>query len=159
MFHGPSFQGMREVLVDSDDQLIMECLLDEPPTSYSEYATAIYDPVLADVAVQIMGVWVRHHVGVSCLPAAVTRVDNYRALDFGAPFIVIAENFRQPAPNTVLADITVCDTTGEVHWVADTIRSIGNAALNEVFAARATASSTARNDLVTATQTGRPDAK
>jgi len=59
----------------------------------------------------------------------------------------------------VLADITVCDTTGEVHWVADTIRSIGNAALNEVFAARATASSTARNDLVTATQTGRPDAK
>jgi len=41
MFHGPSFQGMREVLVDSDEQLIVECLVDKPPASYSEYTTAI----------------------------------------------------------------------------------------------------------------------
>ena len=147
------------MLVESDDQLIIECLLDKPPTSYSEYTTAIYDPVLADITGQPMSVWVRHHLGVSCLPAAVTRIDAYRALDFGAPFIVIAENFRQPGPNTVLADITVCDTTGEVLRVIDTIRQIGNAALNEVFAASATAPSTARNHQATTPQTGRPDAK
>jgi acyl transferase domain-containing protein len=137
MFHGPSLQGMQQILVDSEDQLIIECCVNEPPTGYPEYTTDFFDPVIADVALQVLGVWVRHHLGISCLPAAVARVDGYRRPDFGAPFIVIAENFRQPAPSIVVADIVVCDATGEVCCVVDSFRVIGNAALNEVFAAGA----------------------
>ncbi|MGA9375992.1 MAG: KR domain-containing protein, partial [Mycobacterium sp.] len=137
MFHGPAFQGMKQILADSEDELVIECLLEEPATPYDDYMTHHFDPLLADVALQVVGVWVRHHLGVSCLPAAVGRVESYRRLDFGEPFVVVAHNIRRPAPNTVLADISACDDTGEVCCRVEGLRAIGNEALNEIFAAGA----------------------
>ena len=55
---------------------------------------------------------------------------------FGAGNTGAAVN-KLVAPSIVVADIVVCDATGEVCCVVDSFRVIGNAALNEVFAAGA----------------------
>ncbi len=133
MFHGPSFQGMRRTLRRSENELVIECQIGRIERREPRCETDIYEPVLSDIALQVVGVWVRERFGESCLPASVERVDIYERLAFDATFVVRAHNLRRPSPNMVAADITLCAPSGVVLATVDTVAAIASDALNEVF--------------------------
>lgn len=90
--------------------------------------------MLSDVALQVVGTWVRRKLGMSCLPSEVKWVDMFGRIPFDEPFVVFGHDFVRKSANTIEVSITVCDATGAVMCVVGRLVAIASEALNEVFA-------------------------
>ncbi|MBF6211177.1 SDR family NAD(P)-dependent oxidoreductase [Nocardia puris] len=134
MFHGPAFRGLRRILRETETEIVLECLVPEPVRREPYFETDIFDPVLSDVALQVVGTWVRRKLGMSCLPSEVKWVDMFGRIPFDEPFVVFGHDFVRKSANTIEVSITVCDATGAVMCVVGRLVAIASEALNEVFA-------------------------
>jgi NADP-dependent 3-hydroxy acid dehydrogenase YdfG/acyl carrier protein len=118
LFHGPALQGIRRVLEQNEDRVVLECSL--PPTSLARGAWAgrRHDPVTADVVLQAALVLGHRLLDAACLPLAVGRIELGAVIPAGEPFVLLVENPRASA--TILrCDVTVCAVDGQVlqRWV------------------------------------------
>ena len=113
LFHGPTLQGLRRVLAQTDDRLVLECTLPATPLARGAYAGRRHDPVTADVVLHGPLVLGHRLLGAACLPLAVGRIELGATIPAGEPFVIIVENPRVSS-SILRSDVTVCATDGTV---------------------------------------------
>lgn len=115
LFHGPSFQGVVDLLNISPHRLTLRCRLPAiAPATQGQFPVRTLNPYLADVGLQALLVWARHTYKAASLPLSTACAEQYRPLRFGTPFFVSME-VRSSDPNHVAADVITHDEQGRVY--------------------------------------------
>jgi NAD(P)-dependent dehydrogenase (short-subunit alcohol dehydrogenase family)/acyl carrier protein len=113
LFHGPALRGIRALLAEDDEHLVLRCELPDAVLGDGGYRTQLYSPVLADLLLQAVLVRVHRTSGRNCLPTAVGAIDVHDVLPDGSPFAVVV---RDVAANgdSVRCTVTACAPDGRV---------------------------------------------
>ncbi|MFC9763288.1 SDR family NAD(P)-dependent oxidoreductase [Rhodococcus jostii] len=112
-FHAPPLQGMRRILRDDADALVLECALSGAPVALGAFTGVLHNPVLADVILQGPPVAGHRALGSACLPLGIGHIDYYDALPDDEPFVLIVDNAR-PGPVDALVDACAVTANGTV---------------------------------------------
>ncbi|ANS31104.1 polyketide-type polyunsaturated fatty acid synthase PfaA [Rhodococcus opacus] len=112
-FHAPPLQGMRRILRDDADALVLECALSGAPVALGAFTGVLHNPVLADVILQGPPVAGHRALGSACLPLGIGRIDYYDALPDDEPFVLIVDNARR-GPVDALVDACAVTANGTV---------------------------------------------
>ncbi|WP_330231609.1 phosphopantetheine-binding protein [Nocardia sp. NBC_00508] len=112
-FHAPALQGLRRIRAVTDDAIVFDCELPAATVARGGYAGRLHDPVLADLILQGPPVLGYRLLGSACLPLGVGRIDYYRPLPAGEPFVLTVDNPR-PGRLDARIDATVTATDGTV---------------------------------------------
>ncbi|GLZ52159.1 type I polyketide synthase [Actinomycetospora sp. NBRC 106378] len=133
LFHGPALQGVRRVLEQSDDRVVLECALPPTPLARGAYAGRRHDPVTADVVLHGPLVLGHRLLGSACLPLAIGRIDLDAVIPAGETFVLLVENPRA-GTSTLRCDVTVCAADGTVlqRWID--VEVVTTAGMDERFA-------------------------
>jgi len=94
LFHGSLLQGVRRVLLQGDDQLVVECELAGADVARGAFGTELHDPVLMDLLLQAPVILGRQLFGLASLPLAVGRVEYLAPLPAGTPFAVVVDGVQ-----------------------------------------------------------------
>ncbi|MCO6011002.1 SDR family NAD(P)-dependent oxidoreductase [Actinoallomurus purpureus] len=132
LFHGPRLQGIRRVLSEGPDSLLLGCRLDDVPLADGAYATASYSPVVADLLLQALGPWGRRHHGVSLLPSNVGSVEVVARAPSGEPFFIAVSGIVRQG-SVFHGTVTACAADGSPYLVFRDVQLVGSAALTEKF--------------------------
>ncbi|MCC3313891.1 type I polyketide synthase [Nocardia africana] len=112
-FHAPALQGLRTIRSESDEVIVIECALPAASVARGGFAGRLHDPVQADLVLQCPPVLGHRLLGAACLPLGIGRVDYYRPLPSGEPFLVVTDNPR-PSRMVALIDATALALDGTV---------------------------------------------
>ncbi|WP_067474798.1 type I polyketide synthase [Nocardia amamiensis] len=112
-FHAPALQGLRRIRAVTDDAIVFDCELPAATVARGAYAGRLHDPVLADLILQGPPVLGYRLLGTACLPLGVGRVEYYRPLPAGEPFVLIVDNPR-PGRFDARIDATAMTADGAV---------------------------------------------
>jgi len=114
LFHGPSFQGVREVLSITAQKLVMRCNLSPvEDRQQGQFPVQTSNPYLYDAIVQSLLIWTQHHHQSPCLPSRLSRLEQYRPIPFGETVYATME-VSQETETAVTGNITVQDERGQV---------------------------------------------
>jgi len=129
LFHGPMFQGIKQIDFLAEDG-IEGCVTGSNPKDCVTNADSSrwnIDPVLLDSAMQLAGIWARHYRDVTVLPTG------FKALHFFGPIPMraTAQIFLNPAMATeLLCDLAVYDENGNLSFVVEGLGGIASKAFN-----------------------------
>jgi len=133
LFHGPSFQGVRQVLNYSPERLTLECEMpDVSEAAQGQFPVQSFNPFLADVQYQSMVIWARLFYGAGSLPLRAQSGEHYRTPAPGALFYVSLE-VRSHSESSLIADIIAHDEAGEVYSRVSGAEVTISAQLNRLF--------------------------
>ncbi|BBC32408.1 hypothetical protein SGFS_037020 [Streptomyces graminofaciens] len=124
LFHGPALRGVRRVLAEAENRLVLECDLAELSPEGGAFSGSRYAPGTADLLLQAGLVWVRLFRGTAGLPLSVGRADLHRALPDGEPFLVVVEPAEPVSGTTASLTITACAPDGTVLARFDGVRVV-----------------------------------
>lgn len=115
LFHGKSFQGVRQILNISQKRLTIECILPETRHQNIEQISASpFNPREADIAFQSMLIWVRNYYKAASLPLRCQRGEYFQRVPTGQIFYVTLEVVMSN-PTKLVADIAFHDREGKVY--------------------------------------------
>lgn len=79
LFHGPDFQGVERVLNISPEGLTTACRLrPASPEQMGQFQDTFFDPILADVHLQSMLIWIHHQKQTTGLPLRIRESMQYK---------------------------------------------------------------------------------
>jgi hypothetical protein len=144
LFHGPALRGVRRVLAEDGNRLVLECSLVAHRPAGGAFDARLYSPVTADLLLQAALVWVRLFRGVASLPTAVSRAELYEALPNGGPFLVVVEPAAADSAGSAngsgaTLDVTACALDGRVLTRLSGVSVVSTPHLAGKFTAGATA--------------------
>jgi len=114
LFHGPTFQGVKRVISVGENRLVLECLLQAiPPNQQGQFPLQTYNPFAYDAIVQSLLIWAQRYYQAPCLPSHLVRLEQFRAIPFGA-LSLVDMNIISHNQTSVVADIIVTDTQGAI---------------------------------------------
>ncbi len=114
LFHGPSFQGVQRVISLGEDRLVLECLLQPiPPDQQGQFPLQTYNPFAYDAIVQSLLIWAQRYYQAPCLPSHLVRLEQFRAIPFGA-LSIVEMKIVSHNQTSVVADIIVTEPQGAV---------------------------------------------
>ncbi|MFC4517109.1 beta-ketoacyl synthase N-terminal-like domain-containing protein [Streptomyces ehimensis] len=124
LFHGPSLRGLKAVLEQGPDRLVVGAALRDPGLAHGAYGGRLYSPCLADLLVQAAALLGMTRFGRAPAPVGVERVELFAPLPDGEPFFIVAE----PGAASVIdlrCDVTACAPDGRVlqRWTGLTLVS------------------------------------
>lgn len=131
-FHAPPLQGMRTILRDTDDALILECQLPGGSVALGAFGGIMHNPVLADLILQGPPVLGHRLLHSACLPLAIGRIDYYDSLPQDEPFVLIVDNARAGAVD-VLVDATAATPDGTVLQRFTDVSVVTTPGLSDMF--------------------------
>ncbi|MVM38948.1 SDR family NAD(P)-dependent oxidoreductase [Spirosoma sp. HMF3257] len=115
LFHGPDFQGVKQVLSWDETSALLLC--EHPGLSWErqgQFPSSSINGFLTDIMYQGLLIWVRRFHDCACLPLTTGCVDMTQELPFGRPFYV-SLRVVQSTEFTMVADLTAFDAvTGVV---------------------------------------------
>ncbi|MET9643679.1 beta-ketoacyl synthase N-terminal-like domain-containing protein [Streptomyces syringium] len=114
LFHGPTLRGLRDVLAEDDDRLVLAARLPDHLLAHGAYAGQLYSPGPADLLLQTAALLGRRYHEDSCAPVSVERVELFTPLPDDAPFAVVAE-LESATALDVRCTVTACSPDGLVH--------------------------------------------
>ncbi|MGW1071982.1 SDR family NAD(P)-dependent oxidoreductase [Streptomyces sp. NPDC002537] len=138
LFHGPTLAGLRNVLEEHDDRLVVVAKMPAPPLAHGAYAARLHSPALADLLLQSALITLRRDPrdGRWPIPVAVGRVELFSPLPDDAPFVVRTD-VRKRGPGVFSdVDITACAPDGRVHQRWSGVRMLWAELGDVVHAAR-----------------------
>ncbi|GHG53608.1 type I polyketide synthase [Streptomyces griseocarneus] len=112
LFHGPTLRGMRNVLDDSGDHLVIGASLPETELAHGAYAGRSYGPCRADVLLQAAALLARACHGRLCFPASADRIELFAPLP-GEPFVITAR-LDSHSVLEMRCTVTACALDGRV---------------------------------------------
>jgi len=112
LFHGPSFQGVKELLQLNEKRVITRVSLPEMSTqNQGQFTVRSTNPFINDAAVQSLLIWTQEFYDAPCLPSRLHQWDHYKIVPFGLPVWVIL-NVTYHNEHAVVGDILVQDEEG-----------------------------------------------
>ncbi|WP_229899457.1 type I polyketide synthase [Streptomyces hiroshimensis] len=148
IFHGPSLAGLRDVLEEDAERLVLSARLRDPAFASGAYAGRLFSPALSDLLLQGAALITHRIKGSGGIPVSAERVDLYAPLPDDEPFVVVAEAGRTSVLDTYCT-VTACEPGGRVLQKWTGLRMLD---VNEVQAVRLLTSSVSTS---TAAVTGR----
>jgi NAD(P)-dependent dehydrogenase (short-subunit alcohol dehydrogenase family) len=114
LFHGPSFQGVQRVVSMGEDRLVLEVLLQPiPPDKQGQFPLQTYNPFAYDAIVQSLLIWAQRYYQAPCLPSHLVKLEQFKAIPFGA-LSIVEMKIVSHNQTSVVADIIVTDTQGTI---------------------------------------------
>ncbi len=143
LFHGPTFQGISSILCLAENEIAGEiagCAPLQCVTTASDSNWKV-DPVLLDSAMQLAGIWARHHQDVTVLPTGFRNLHLFKPVGEG---LVSARVFLGSASTTdLLCDLAIYNEQGELALVVEGLGGIASKTFNR-FASSAPVQELAR---------------
>lgn len=112
LFHGPSFQGIQEILNLDETGLTMRCQL--PSLSWEnqgQFVAKTFNPYLTDVQLQSLLIWSKRAVGYGGLPLRIQGAFQHRPASFGEETFA-SMRVRSSNARSLVADVVVHDAAG-----------------------------------------------
>ena len=117
LFHGASFQGVKQVLSISQGKLLMECVLPQlDPSLTGQFPVQTSNPYIYDAIVQSLLIWAQTYYQAPCLPASMVKLEQFKAIPFETSCLVSME-VKSHHETSVVADITVSDMAGNIYVI------------------------------------------
>lgn len=114
LFHGPSFQGVDQLLHIRREGLVMRCRLAEVPAQrQGQFPVRTLNPYIYDAIVQCLLIWSQHFYQAPCLPSRMKELEQYRPVLFDQPYRVEMK-IHSETESSVVGDITVQDEEGRL---------------------------------------------
>ncbi len=130
LFHGPAFQGLASIICLADNDIAGE-ITGSAPRDFVTTADAsawLVDPLLVDSAMQLAGVWARHHQDVTVLPNGFRNLYLFRPITVGT---VKARVFLGTSSATdLLCDLAIYNENGELALVVEGLGGIASKTFN-----------------------------
>jgi len=112
LFHGPSFQGIQEVLLLTENKVITQVSLPQmDPLNQGQFLAQTINPYINDAIVQNLLIWTQEFYDAPCLPSRLHQWDQYQMVPFGMPVWVIL-NIKSHNEHAVVGDMLVQDEEG-----------------------------------------------
>jgi len=146
LFHGPSLQGISEVLECNSESLLLCCQVPEVatekqgnfPLSYSGEQSNIF---ANDLAYQAMLVWAKKELGLGSLPSSTTSWTVYREVLLGECFYlkltVVKSSGKGKQRGALTADMQLISENNEVLSEIASAKVTASANLNDLFLPKA----------------------
>lgn len=117
LFHGPSFQGVKQVLHLSEGRMVLECNLPAlPPEKQGQFPTQTTNPFVYDAIVQSILIWSQRFYDAPCLPSHLEKLEHFKAIPFEKNCLVDVQIISHTKSH-VIADIWVTDKNGDVYVI------------------------------------------
>jgi len=112
LFHGPRFQGIRQVLNISAAGLTTECLLPHMPIEeMGQFPVNTFNPYLADIHLQSLLIWANSQIGSIGLPLQIAGGTQYHPIPFNITTYATM-TVKSSTPHKLVADVTSHDQDG-----------------------------------------------
>ena len=133
LFHGPIFQGIKEVMHLAEDGIAGKVNGARPIDCIKSADTSVWnvDPVLLDSSMQLAGIWARYYRDVTVLPTG------FKSMHFFGPMPMnaTAQIFLNPAMATeLLCDLAIYDENGKIAVIVEGLGGIASKAFNRFSA-------------------------
>jgi hypothetical protein len=133
LFHGPIFQGIKEVMHLAEDGIAgkvkgarpVDCIKSADSSQWN------VDPVLLDSSMQLAGIWARFYRDVTVLPTG------FKSMHFFGPMPMnaTAQIFLNPTMATeLLCDLAIYDEVGRIAVIVEGLGGIASKAFNRFSA-------------------------
>jgi NAD(P)-dependent dehydrogenase (short-subunit alcohol dehydrogenase family) len=133
LFHGPSFQGVKQVLNLSRESVTLECYLPRlSERQQGQFPVQNFNPYGVDVQLQCLLIWARHFYQAASLPLKIQRVDQYRTLPFDGTYFASLE-VQTSSETGLVANVTAHDASGRVYTVVTGAEVTISPRLNRLF--------------------------
>ena len=112
LFHGPKFQGIKQVINIDEQGLTLECML--PEISESEqgpFATENFNPFAIDLAFQAMLIWAWRFHKSGSLPLSMAMVEQFRFVPMMSKFL-LSMSVNKTSPSAINANLLLYDKKG-----------------------------------------------
>lgn len=129
LFHGPIFQGIKEVMHLAEDGIAgkvkgarpIDCIRSADSSRWN------IDPVLLDSSMQLAGIWARFYRDVTVLPTGFKSMHFFGAM----PMNATAQIFLNPTMATeLLCDLAIYDENGKIAVIVEGLGGIASKAFN-----------------------------
>ncbi|MEV5376077.1 SDR family NAD(P)-dependent oxidoreductase [Streptomyces nondiastaticus] len=150
IFHGPSLAGLRDVLEESSERLVLSARLRDPAFACGAYAGQLFSPALSDLLLQGAALITHRIKGSGGIPVSAEHVELYAPLPDDEPFVVIAEVVKTSVLDTHCT-VTACEPGGRVLQKWTKLRMLD---VNEAQAGRLVATYLSSQAAVSRTGTG-----
>ncbi len=135
LFHGPSFQGVEQVVNITPQKLTMRCCLPVIPIEQQgQFPIQTFNPYQADIQYQCMLIWVRHFHQAGSLPLRADTIEYFRPVTPGGQFWV-SMDVQQSTESKLVAEVTTHDDQGIVAMRVTGAEVTISARLNQLFLA------------------------
>jgi NAD(P)-dependent dehydrogenase (short-subunit alcohol dehydrogenase family) len=116
LFHGAYFQGIKEILDCTAQQIVLSCMAPEVPISeQGQFPVNSINTFFADIQYQGMLMWVqKNHEGANSLPLQTDSAILYRPVPFGKKLFVNV-SVQEVDDSKLVAACTVYDENGDVY--------------------------------------------
>ncbi len=115
LFHGSSFQGVKQILNMSPEKLTMKCVLPKvEERQFGQIPPQAFNPIAADIQFQCMLIWVRHFNQAGSLPLRCQEGEHFREITVDKPFYV-SMDVQFSNETKLIANITSHDQQGQVY--------------------------------------------
>ncbi len=114
LFHGPSFQGVDQVVRVDDAGVLMRCRLPAlEERAQGQFPVQTTNPYLLDAIVQCLLIWSQSYYHAPCLPSSLEAFEQFRPMQFGQN-LYVSMHVRSHSHTSVVGDIRVQDQSGRL---------------------------------------------
>lgn len=115
LFHGVTFQGIKQILNLTPQTMTLECIFPELPEQHlGQFFSPSINPVALDIQYQSLLIWVRQVYQAASLPLSCERGEHFQNPPPGIPFYV-SMNVQTSTPTKLIADVVACDAQGHIY--------------------------------------------
>jgi len=138
LFHGPSLQGINEILKCDDQGLLLSCQVPEIASAkQGQFPLGASNIFANDIAYQAMLVWVKKQLGLGSLPSSTQSWTVYREVAIGERFYlqlnVVKSAGKGKQRGSLVADIQLISENNEILSELSAAKVTASANLNDLF--------------------------
>ena len=133
LFHGPSFQGVKEILESNSKGLTIKCNLgDFPYNKTGQFPIGGFNPYIADVHLQSILIWAWDQHKSTGLPLKITRGTQYKTPPVSEDTYAKMD-IESQSKHKILANVTSFDREGNVYTEVQGAEITLNESLFELY--------------------------
>jgi acyl transferase domain-containing protein len=115
LFHGPCFQGVRNILNLTLKKVTIECaLLPLEERQQGQFPVKTFNPYIVDVQIHSLWIWTQYFHQEGCLPSEIKIFEQFVPIPFGEKFYVSCE-IKSKTESFVTADVIAHDFQGKIY--------------------------------------------
>jgi NAD(P)-dependent dehydrogenase (short-subunit alcohol dehydrogenase family) len=116
LFHGPTFQGVQNLLNINHDKITIECFLPSlDERKQGQFPVQTFNPYIVDVQIHSLWLWTQHFYQLGCLPSEIIKLEQFAPLPFDEKFYISCE-IKSNTESAVIGDVIAHDCEGKIYY-------------------------------------------